>query len=363
MTTGTSGSDIGVDTEQVVGAADEVREAVMACDFPLLVWQFPRGVVQLGNEPANELFGLAPEQLIGRAAVDLMGPGDAVGQTIRLIESGAVDNTQSVRMVVAPTGRAGTVRVWTRAIHVDGSRAAVSLVVPVGELGRLGRDPAAPWRDLTPVAVGVADARLRIVTVSSDVREVLGFEPGDLIGRYLPDIVRWDEPIVPGDAPFATSVSHRRAQAELADGTWIELCVLVAAVASPPSAGVVFALITAPVAVSRLRSGRVGELEHRLKIIGAEVRAAGLLDESAELLSVADHPQLRELTTRQWEILSRLTRGDRVSTIAVDLYVSPSTVRNHLAAIFQKFGVHSQVELLAVLRQRVGAHGSAGRPR
>jgi hypothetical protein len=38
--------------------------------------------------------------------------------------------------------------------------------------------------------------------------------------------------------------------------------------------------------------------------------------------------------------------------IASQLYVSQSTVRNHLATIFHKFGVHSQAELLELLTPR-----------
>lgn len=64
------------------------------------------------------------------------------------------------------------------------------------------------------------------------------------------------------------------------------------------------------------------------------------------------NPQLGQLTTRQWEILRRLSRGERVPTIANALFVSQSTVRNHLATIFQKFGVHSQAELLEVVREQ-----------
>jgi DNA-binding NarL/FixJ family response regulator len=97
------------------------------------------------------------------------------------------------------------------------------------------------------------------------------------------------------------------------------------------------------------QQNRVADLELRLRRIGAEVRAAGLI-ESAATSVLLDHPEISELSTRQWEILSRLLEGERVSTIATRLFISQSTVRNHLSMIFQRFGVHSQAELIAKLR-------------
>jgi DNA-binding CsgD family transcriptional regulator len=38
-----------------------------------------------------------------------------------------------------------------------------------------------------------------------------------------------------------------------------------------------------------------------------------------------------------------------VDDIASALYLSSSTVRNHLTSIYRKFGVHSRAELLAEL--------------
>lgn len=65
-------------------------------------------------------------------------------------------------------------------------------------------------------------------------------------------------------------------------------------------------------------------------------------------------PESAHLTPRQVEILKRLLAGDRVPRIARDLYISQSTVRNHLSLIYRRFGVHSQDELLHVLRVRQG---------
>ncbi|HLX89008.1 MAG TPA: LuxR C-terminal-related transcriptional regulator, partial [Acidimicrobiales bacterium] len=59
---------------------------------------------------------------------------------------------------------------------------------------------------------------------------------------------------------------------------------------------------------------------------------------------------VEDLTARQREVLDLFVEGQRVSMIADRLFLSRSTVRNHLATIFQKLGVHTQAELIALLR-------------
>lgn len=105
--------------------------------------------------------------------------------------------------------------------------------------------------------------------------------------------------------------------------------------------------------VRRPPGDRIAELESRLRRIAAELKAAGVMDDLDTLPSLADHPHIAELSNRQREILIRLLNAQRVSVIAAELYVSPSTVRNHLMTIFSKFGVHSQAELVAVFRRRL----------
>ena len=58
------------------------------------------------------------------------------------------------------------------------------------------------------------------------------------------------------------------------------------------------------------------------------------------------------LSPRQWEIVTRLLRGERVPDIARSLFLSQSTVRNQLGAVYRKLGVHSQAELIARLQGR-----------
>ena len=66
------------------------------------------------------------------------------------------------------------------------------------------------------------------------------------------------------------------------------------------------------------------------------------------------------LTTREMQIVSRLLNGHRPPGIARDLFLSQSTVRNHLASVFKKLGVASQEALLELFR---GAQPTAGAQR
>jgi DNA-binding CsgD family transcriptional regulator len=95
---------------------------------------------------------------------------------------------------------------------------------------------------------------------------------------------------------------------------------------------------------------RADQLEKHMWRIAVEVRAAGLTPAQGEALPLDPIQELGEMTTRQREIVARLAAGERVKEIARDMFLSPSTVRNHLTAVFRRFGVHSQLELISVLK-------------
>ena len=68
---------------------------------------------------------------------------------------------------------------------------------------------------------------------------------------------------------------------------------------------------------------------------------------SAPLRSDVD---LGQLSSRDLEIVTRLMAGDRVPSIAKQLFLSEGTVRNHLSSVFGKLGVGTQQELIELLR-------------
>lgn len=331
----------------------EFERAVGACDFAVLVWDLPDGIVALANDAAATLFDTSLPELLGTKNVDLLGPRDAVESAFAALSSRAVEVLRAERRIPARQGFM-PVQVWNRVVEMDRALAAVALYIPTGELGRLGRDPSAPWRDLAPVAIGTADVDWRIEAMSSDLRDIVGAPASDSIGATLLDLVHPDDAahlLDRRDTSHIVPRSHCHVRFRHREGRWTDVCVLVAPLTQDDPDRVAFALLGVPHCPAGATGDRVAELELRLRHIATEVRAAGVLDELEAMPATSDHPQLSDLTSRQWEILSRLIRGDRVPTIARELFISQSTVRNHLASIYARFDVHSQAELLAVLRR------------
>ena len=54
------------------------------------------------------------------------------------------------------------------------------------------------------------------------------------------------------------------------------------------------------------------------------------------------------LTAREREVLNLLARGMSNRDIAEDLVITNKTVKNHLSRIYEKIGVHSRAEAIAL---------------
>jgi DNA-binding CsgD family transcriptional regulator len=62
--------------------------------------------------------------------------------------------------------------------------------------------------------------------------------------------------------------------------------------------------------------------------------------------------RLEELSDREREILRKLAEGLSTSAIASGLFISPVTVRNHVARILGKLGVHTKLAAVALAYQQ-----------
>ena len=100
--------------------------------------------------------------------------------------------------------------------------------------------------------------------------------------------------------------------------------------------------------VSAVQNAGAGRSSLSPTIAGAVVRRV------REQSVVTEHPaELLALSARETEILRLVAQGRDNTEIAQELYLSPSTVKNHVSSILEKLGVDSRVQA-AVRAARAG---------
>jgi DNA-binding CsgD family transcriptional regulator len=286
------------------------------------------------------------------------------------IEEGFIQFCQGQAQLELPAGGELPVSGWVRSL--PGGLALVALVPAGGELpesaaGATGH-PVMAGPDAFRLVLGALDHEWRLSEISPDATKWFGWNPAEYRGTALQSVVH------PEDAPLLllalgrSGVDRRgvatvvRVHSELAPSSngsseassnhteWVPVRCEVSPLCdhNPPRFAVaMWVLDTEHDAESPEQ--RAARLEDHLWRIALEIAAAGIGDAPASGEMWWSDPALRELSQRQLEILRRLLRGERVPTIARDLFLSQSTVRNHLSAIYRRLGVHSQAELLARL--------------
>jgi DNA-binding CsgD family transcriptional regulator len=227
-----------------------------------------------------------------------------------------------------------------------------------------GSDPpdGAPGRQDAsfPVLIlGTVDARWRIEQISSDLSEPLGCAPDTLVGQSIVGLVH------PDDADAWNLLAARSAECPGGASAqvrflsvacdWIWCRIVLQRLPGRHPVAYAFAM-SAPPRGAR-RQDRARDLEEHLRRIAREVSASGVVSLSAPVPTALEAPELEELTSREYEIVVRLAKGERVPMIARRLFLSQSTVRNHLTSVYRKFGVGSQIDLLSHLHAITKAPG------
>jgi DNA-binding CsgD family transcriptional regulator/PAS domain-containing protein len=298
------------------------------------------------SESAAALLGATGEQVVGRPVTDFVDDEPSGG--LPLLATGRLDGFEAARRLRRCDGEVVEAYVWA---HVLGtSRPAPSAAAFVAVDGQ-PPGPRVETRTKDSNVIGTVDPEWRVDRVSVEVGALLGYRVADLAGAPLLTAVH------PGDlAGLLTGLAHvhatgRNAMIRIrlrhAEGGWLWCRAALASLDDPPR----FAFTLRPFAAAAGgRSERARDLELRLTRIAHEIRAAGFIVPSAGSPSLDDLPELATLTSREWHVVTRLAQGARVPAIAGELALSPSTVRNHLSAVFRKLGVGSQSELLQRLR-------------
>ncbi|HSZ38020.1 MAG TPA: LuxR C-terminal-related transcriptional regulator [Acidimicrobiales bacterium] len=330
-----------IDTSSVgVLTIDTRSEAIISCNdaFAATV-----------GRPVRDLQGCLIAEFLDE---DVKSVAKAVIEGIRAGFIGSVDGNVGLES----TGGSFRVHCWILGLGTDRPHSmAIAGVLPAAgtrssEMKPSERSQPAKFDPLRYV-LATLDDDWRIIHVAPGSAARLGLpEPGatTVMPRLL-ELVHPDDLATldgffarrsPVQAPGAFTVRLRDP-----DRKWLSASVTVSPLRGP--ADTEYGLVAEPVRAEEPRasdSERVARLEDQLARIRQVVQASDgegidrLMDRTG-------------LTIRQREIVKRLLEGHRVDAIALDLSVSPSTVRNHLSAIFERFGVATQSELIELLRE------------
>jgi DNA-binding CsgD family transcriptional regulator len=335
--------------------SDDLGTAIRELELPITLVDLDDFTVCAASESAAKLIGLPASGLVGRSAVELPSAEDRpnVAAALEVLRSGGIDFYRAHRRWDEADGSEGLRTSWVRAVEFGGKRFAF-IEVAAGSEPRQSPLAAYLGREPVPMAIGTVDPSWIITAISSDITALLGLAPEEVCGRQLLGAVARDDVRHLLDAGLRVHEERSvalRIQLRDGAGAWTPLCCVLSPLAGERDRLFILMpdVVTSPRAVAAKRSA---QLERHLSKIAAEVAASGILHNIGVAPDASHVAQLGQLSLRQWEVLTRLLRGERVSVIATALFISQSTVRNHLSAIFERFGVHSQAELLSLLQEQ-----------
>ena len=336
-----------------VGDKDELIRSLKALPVAAILTELITHTFIATNDRAGEVFGTPSDDLIGSDVLMRIHPDDreAARAGYAAMAGKVIDGYQVQRRIVRPDGTELIVNVSGRRVGDPRHLFGLWVLVP-------GPEPPTPVEMLVigapPIVLAVTDHDWQIEYVSSDA-ELLGTRGSELRGFTLIGLIHPSAATeflaaaaqAAADHLAVTVVTRMRAGRE----RWTERYCLMIRICEhqPPRLGVVIS--AGPTALALDNSGH--QLNEYARQAVFEAGAVRTLD---ALPALAQLPHGSELSARQTEIVARLVAGQRPADIAHSMFLSPSTVRNHLAAIYRKFGIHSQAELLAALLRAVAYH-------
>lgn len=318
------------------------RRAVHSSPLPMLILDLTTTEVVDANDMAFDLLSLREGHRVDNT--DHLQVDERHGRLIELLLSGTIDGFEA-RIQSRRAGHPSVeYQVWLRALVQPGEppRFAIAAITEGDDV-----DPVIqpPMTRAPRMAAGATDEDWVCQWVTREVTGLLGYRPSEFVGTPMLALAH---PDIAADLVLALThvgdggggaVIHARLRG--ADGRW-RVVQMVVSPRPEERRGAMFLLLP----------------EHEVRPRADDDAAAWQTAGDAHAAALARHGDwprdtLADLSARQWEIVTRLLRGERVPGIAKAMYLSQSTVRNHLTAVFRKFGVHSQAELLAHLRHDV----------
>jgi DNA-binding CsgD family transcriptional regulator len=335
------------------GGAEALARLVRTSSFPAFLIRLPDSQVLEVSDRMVEVAGRSRAEMKKSSMIDYVGEPDVVRQSLDLLTAGKIDGYTRRGALLRPDGAPQPLLLRITAAADECPRSlAVGLVLDLplgGDVVALG-SPA----DLRPTSVlGTVDDQLRLDRVTSDVSDLLGYDADELLGQSAFMAVHPEDVagilLLAAHAAASSGGAAGRIRLRHRSGEWLACRVAVMALAGTKAGSFAFSL--SPMEDEReLDSGRVRELEDHLRRIAREVTASGVAAMGTTVPTALEVPALARLTSREYEIVVRIVSGQRVPVIARQLFLSESTIRNHLTSAYRKLGVGSQLELLEKLK-------------
>jgi DNA-binding CsgD family transcriptional regulator/PAS domain-containing protein len=341
--------------QRPLALAEDLLKALHQSPLPFALVDTRAMTVIDANFPAREVLGWIERDPKDAFVSEFVSPDQVpvVHELMRLLADGSLETYEARRKFLRIDGEVLECHTWVHSARDVVQYAAITIFAPdhPGAVTPPDFDVAATAAN--PIVVGSLDLELRVARISADTQELLGRRADSLTGMSFVELVHPDDVasflMTVGRALTHGSGVGLRLRVSDATGAWARVRVVITPLRGGTSAHL--GIVMSRAAFADDDAERAADLEQRLWRIALEVQSAGVMD---AMHAIPEHPQLppaQELSSRQWEVLARLQRGERVPGIAREMFLSQSTVRNHLAAIFRKTGVHSQAELLALLRE------------
>lgn len=347
MTPGSGSTEPAAEGDLSAGELSRIAAEVLAeLPFPALVLEVPTGRIVVSSPAAARLIDPEGGMIVGHLFEEFTVDRPSAG--VDYVAGGRLNGYETFRVLRRTRGPAVKVRMWIRSFDHQPASQLVVIVLVADDVA--GEPPDRDWQEV-PAIVGTADASLLIERISIDAEDLFGRPVADLLGQSLLALVAENDApgLLSGLSEASTSqtgISLYLDATTLSDGSAMRCEVLLLPLQPTPSCAFVF--LPSP---SDMAGKDSAELSTILLRLGRGATVAQLARGIFRGISESAMPGLSRLTTRELEIAARLLDGDRAPEIAKRLFLSQSTVRNHLASVFAKVGVSSQQDLLNLLRQ------------
>jgi DNA-binding CsgD family transcriptional regulator/PAS domain-containing protein len=337
-------------------AESRLRHQVRHSALPVILIRLSDGRTLEVSEAFAIFTGRDRKSLLTERVADYADEPEIAWASYALLASGALDGYTRKASFRRGDGAVVTFGLWvTACTESQPPRSAVATVLTTANAS----DPSVALENAPGsenLMIGTIDAQWRIDRITGASDPELAYRPQQILGSSA------FVPINPEDVRNVLSLAAHctvrnagtfgRIRFAARDGGWVTRRVSLQPLTGEGSNGFAFTVCreadhprdTDPTKVAKEGLSAV------MKATDAHRTTFGLASWIAAFPTALQVPELSTLTAREYEIVARLAFGERVRTIADDLHLSQSTVRNHLTTVFRKFNVNSQTALLARLR-------------